>query len=116
MGALAADHCNTCGLPQPEVQLVEFPKLRLLADGDGVETDTNIMLTDKEIDVNRKVKKAFCEPGNISFCPPISWVGELLALQKEFLISRKPDNGGDKSYTDVEELRKDFGSGALHPG
>jgi len=114
--ALAAQHCKTCGLPEPDVQIVEQSQLRLLEAGDGFEVDTNIMLTDKEIELNKKVKKAFCEPGNINFCPPISWVGELLKLQDSFDITRKAENGGDLSYTDVERLRKDFESGALHPG
>merc|ERR1712190_238440 len=116
MHALASEHCQTWGLAKPNVQIVETPKLRLLEDCDGLEVDTNIMLTDKEIDVNKKVKKAFCQPGNVSFCPPIAWVGELLKVRKEFVVTRKPDNGGDKTYTDVEHLRKDFESGELHPG
>merc|ERR1712039_952666 len=64
-----------------ELSLVESPKLRLLEDGEGLEAEVNVMLTDKEID-----------------------------------LKRKPDNGGDKSYSDVESMREDFASGALHPG
>merc|ERR1712050_593908 len=98
------------------VTLLESPKLRLLADGEGVEADVNVMMTDRDVEVNKKVKKAFCEPQNVAFCPPIAWVDSLLPLSKEFLVSRKPDNGGDKTYSDVKALEADFASGALHPG
>jgi tyrosyl-tRNA synthetase len=113
---LAREYLEGCGLPPPEVRNVPGPGLRLLPEGDGVEADVNLYLTDKEIDVNKKMKKSFCEPGNVGFCPPISLVGELLAFRKEFVITRKPENGGDKSYTDVAALREDYASGSLHPG
>lgn len=113
---LAAQNCETSSLPVPEVRLVEAPALRLLQPGEGVEADVNLLLTDSEIEVNKKLKKAFCEPGNIGFCPPIAWVEELLHLQEAFLITRKPDNGGDKTYREVAAMREDFASGALHPG
>merc|ERR1739845_32423 len=88
---LARWDLEACGLPVLEARKVLGPQLRLLPEGDGLEADVNLMLTDKEIDVNKKLKKAFCQPGNIDFCPPITLVNELLfASQKEFLISRKP--------------------------
>mmetsp|Transcript_79597 Transcript_79597/g.170676 ORF Transcript_79597/g.170676 Transcript_79597/m.170676 type:complete len:745 (-) Transcript_79597:188-2422(-) len=113
----AAQACESVGLKVPDVQLVESPQLRLLQEGEGIEVDVNIMLTDKEIEVNKKVKKAFCEPGNVAFCPPIAWVAELLAFRNgEFVVTRKPDNGGDKTYTDPKALQEDYASGNLHPG
>merc|ERR1711920_241240 len=66
--------------------------------------------------INKKVKKAFCEPQNVKFCPPIAWVGELVRGGNEFKVTRKPDNGGDRTYTDVAEMQAEFASGALHPG
>eukprot|EP00420_Gonyaulax_spinifera_P026143 CAMPEP_0197897592 /NCGR_PEP_ID=MMETSP1439-20131203/42268_1 /TAXON_ID=66791 /ORGANISM="Gonyaulax spinifera, Strain CCMP409" /LENGTH=735 /DNA_ID=CAMNT_0043518231 /DNA_START=47 /DNA_END=2254 /DNA_ORIENTATION=+ len=113
---LAAQHCKTCEFSLPDVEFVAAKSLRLMPEGEGIEADMNVLLTDKDIEVNKKVKKAFCEPGNTSFCPPIEWIAELLPLQKEFVVSRKPDNGGDKSYTSANELRQDFASGSLHPG
>jgi len=40
----------------------------------------------------------------------------ILNYQAEFVIKRKPDNGGDKHYDSVNLIREDFESGALHPG
>ncbi|CAE8651731.1 unnamed protein product, partial [Polarella glacialis] len=113
---LASQNCEAVGLKLPEVALVEAPALRLMQQGEGVEVDVNIMLTDRDVEVNKKVKKAFCEPGNTSFCPLISWVSELLELGQVFTVSRKPEWGGDKTYTNVAEVQSDFVSGDLHPG
>ena len=86
--------------------------LRLQAEGEGLEQDTQILVTDKaggssgrfftastwisvvpptaawqEMDINRKFKKAFCEPGNSDFCPPATWVEALLAnFEGDFLV------------------------------
>jgi len=114
--ALAAEYCKQVGVDAPEVQSVETPSLRLVAAGEGAEADVNLYATDKEVEVNKKVKKAFCEPANVDFCPPIAIVAELIALQGDFAVARKPDNGGDKAYAEVAALREDFASGALHPG
>jgi tyrosyl-tRNA synthetase len=113
---LAVSQCEVLKLKLPEVQVVESPKLRLMQDGEGIEAEVNVALTDNEIEVNKKVKKAFCEPSNVSFCPPIAWVGELLRFKEDFVVARKPDNGGDKTYKTVAELQSDYASGALHPG
>lgn len=114
---LAMQHLDRCGLPVPELQVLSTPALRLRGEGEGLELDTNVMLTDMQPDINKKIKKAFCEPENVEFCPPLSWVDSvLLPLQGEFVISRKPENGGDKAYTTPEALREDFATGVLHPG
>mmetsp|Transcript_115014 Transcript_115014/g.321426 ORF Transcript_115014/g.321426 Transcript_115014/m.321426 type:complete len:724 (+) Transcript_115014:84-2255(+) len=112
---LAGSTCESYGLKAPEVLRVDAAPLRLLAPGEGAEADVNVMLTDKEVEVNKKVKKSFCMPENTEFNPPIAWVAELVNFQ-EFLVARKPDNGGDKTYTDAAALTQDFASGALHPG
>eukprot|EP00450_Noctiluca_scintillans_P013971 CAMPEP_0194508754 /NCGR_PEP_ID=MMETSP0253-20130528/39094_1 /TAXON_ID=2966 /ORGANISM="Noctiluca scintillans" /LENGTH=734 /DNA_ID=CAMNT_0039351825 /DNA_START=17 /DNA_END=2221 /DNA_ORIENTATION=- len=112
---LAAEQCAVCKLARPGVSVHHSHPLRLMPEGEGVEADVNLLITDKEIDVNRKLKKAFCEPQNISFCPPIALVSALLH-KKELAVTRKPDNGGDKNYADTDSLSSDYSSGTLHPG
>jgi len=116
--ALAADHLEHCGLQVPKIECTDLPALRLQSPGDGQEADTHILVTDKEMDVNRKVKKAFCEPGNVEFNPPVAWVQALLPdfPEKQFVVRRKEENGGDLCYSEVATLQKDFASEALHPG
>eukprot|EP00746_Dinoflagellata_sp_MGD_P003524 gnl/MRDRNA2_/MRDRNA2_106841_c0_seq1.p1 gnl/MRDRNA2_/MRDRNA2_106841_c0~~gnl/MRDRNA2_/MRDRNA2_106841_c0_seq1.p1 ORF type:complete len:756 (+),score=177.31 gnl/MRDRNA2_/MRDRNA2_106841_c0_seq1:321-2270(+) len=110
-------HFDACGLKAPELKPVAAPALRLQQDAHLVDAVT-VYITDSEMEVNGKIKKAFAEPGNVAYCPPIDWAGELIAHYNkgEFTVKRKPDNGGDKSFTDVATLKKDYESGALHPG
>ena len=67
------------------------------------------------------MKKAFCEPGNTSYCPPISVVsafsfGFAQDSNGEVIICRSEENGGDRTYINKAEIEMDFQSGALHPG
>mmetsp|Transcript_51903 Transcript_51903/g.123538 ORF Transcript_51903/g.123538 Transcript_51903/m.123538 type:complete len:744 (+) Transcript_51903:84-2315(+) len=113
---LAAQYFGMLGLAEPTVTVAEQPSMRLMSPGEGVEADVNIMLTDAEVDVNRKIKRAFCQPANVEFCPPITVVQALLPHAGEVLVSRKPDNGGDVVYKEVDSLHADFAGEKLHPG
>lgn len=113
----ATAELSAIGAASPDIQVLLEPlKLRLLAEGEGIDADVNLLVTDKDLDTNRKIKKAFCEPGNAQFCPPLSWASALIERNGQFVVNRKPDNGGDKAYTDAKSLSDDFASGALHPG
>merc|ERR1711892_721267 len=84
------------------------------------EEDSKIDLLDSAAAVKKKLKKAFCEPGNItdngvlSFCKyviyPVALKGE------KFTINRAPDHGGDSVFANFEELEKSFGNEEIHPG
>ena len=60
------------------------------------------------------MKKAFCEPGNVDFCPPI--VVSFAFSGGEIAIFRSEENGGNVTYTTQTDMENDFKSGALHPG
>ncbi len=49
------------------------------------------------MEVNAKIKKAFCPPGVVENNPCVEYV-RFLVLPKvgHFVVSRKPANGGDK--------------------
>ena len=70
------------------------------------------------------MKKAFCESGNVDFCPPLA-LAQVFGLEytvaggnggKKLEIVRSEENGGNRTYTTMAELHNDFQSGALHPG
>jgi len=84
------------------------------------EEDSKIDLLDSAAAVKKKLKKAFCEPGNttdngvLSFCKyvifPVALKGD------QFTINRAPENGGDASYSTFEDLEQSFGKNEIHPG
>jgi hypothetical protein len=71
-----------------------------------------------------KIKKAFCEPGNVSLCPPIVLastfaLGQLSLSAGEagtLLVERSEENGGNRTYASREQIEADFLNGTLHPG
>lgn len=65
-----------------------------------------------------KIKKAFCEPGNVTFCPPIALASVLtFDLNKsQFTVKRSDANGGDASFSNHAEVSASFSGGSLHPG
>ncbi|XP_075907640.1 tyrosine--tRNA ligase, cytoplasmic [Nelusetta ayraudi] len=81
------------------------------------EEESKIDLLDSREDVKKKLKKAFCEPGNIQNNGVLSFVKYVLfPLHGEFSIKRDPKWGGDKKYTQFEEVEKEFAEEAIHPG
>merc|ERR1712127_1092795 len=72
------------------------------------EEDSKIDLLDSAAAVKKKLKKAFCEPGNIadngvlSFCKyvifPVALKGE------KFVIQRPEQHGGNAEYENFEAL------------
>uniref|UniRef100_A0A7S2EDR4 tyrosine--tRNA ligase n=2 Tax=Ditylum brightwellii TaxID=49249 RepID=A0A7S2EDR4_9STRA len=81
------------------------------------ENDEYYLMDDPKVNGKSKMKKAFCEPGNIEFCPPIMVATTFgLGGKSQILIHRSEENGGDVTYSTKDELERDFESGALHPG
>lgn len=84
------------------------------------EEDSKIDLLDSAASVKKKLKKAFCEPGNIqdngvlSFCKyvifPVALKGE------DFVVGRPEEHGGNSNYKDFESLEADFAAEKVHPG
>uniref|UniRef100_A0A8C5EQD9 Tyrosine--tRNA ligase n=2 Tax=Gouania willdenowi TaxID=441366 RepID=A0A8C5EQD9_GOUWI len=81
------------------------------------EEESKIDLLDSKEAVKKKLKKAFCEPGNIQNNGVLSFVKYVvLPLRGELCIKRDPKWGGDKVYTEFEEVEKDFAAESIHPG
>lgn len=84
------------------------------------EDDSKIDLLDSPANVKKKLKKAFCEPGNIADNGLLSFVKHVLfSLFKEgegFEINRAADNGGDATFLKYEELEQYYADNKLHPG
>jgi len=75
-----------------------------------------IFMEDTEADVNTKIKKAYCLPGDVTKNPCLEYV-KYIVLEKlgEFLVERNEANGGNKLYTKYEDIEADFAAEKLHP-
>ncbi|XP_030073576.1 tyrosine--tRNA ligase, cytoplasmic [Microcaecilia unicolor] len=81
------------------------------------EEESKIDLLDKKEDVKKKLKKAFCEPGNVENNGLLSFVKHVLfPLRSEFVILRDEKWGQNTVYTSYEALEKDFAAQVVHPG
>nr|XP_036866602.1 tyrosine--tRNA ligase, cytoplasmic [Manis javanica] len=81
------------------------------------EEESKIDLLDPKEDVKKKLKKAFCEPGNVENNGVLSFIKHVLfPLKSEFVILRDEKWGGNKTYTAYLDLEKDFADEVVHPG
>uniref|UniRef100_A0ABM5ESC6 Tyrosine--tRNA ligase n=1 Tax=Pogona vitticeps TaxID=103695 RepID=A0ABM5ESC6_9SAUR len=81
------------------------------------EEESKIDLLDRKEDVKKKLKKAFCEPGNVENNGVLSFIKHVLfPLRSEFVILRDEKWGGNKTYRNYEDLEKDFAEQVVHPG
>ncbi|EJK49928.1 hypothetical protein THAOC_31149, partial [Thalassiosira oceanica] len=87
-------------------------------EAERLDTDEYYLLDDPKVHGKSKMKKAFCEPGNVAFCPPIELLSYFGGLGdgRAVTVSRSAENGGDVTYTSRDGLVQDYRSGALHPG
>lgn len=111
-------------LVQPEVTTGTGPDLLLQRrelEAHKTPNDEYYLLDDPKVNGKSKMKKAFCEPKNIDYCPPIS-VASAFAFgleadsTGEMTISRTPENGGDAVFKNRSELEAAFADESLHPG
>ncbi|XP_050432085.1 tyrosine--tRNA ligase, cytoplasmic isoform X2 [Adelges cooleyi] len=83
------------------------------------EEDSKIDLLDSPAAVKKKLKKAFCEPGNISDNGLLAFAKHvifgLFKPDETFKIFRKEANGGDKYFNTYGELEAYFAEQNLHP-
>lgn len=83
------------------------------------EVDSKIDLLDSPANVKKKLKKAFCEPGNVTDNGLLSFVQYVLFPifndNESFVVTRKEENGGDLTFTNFETLKESFAKQELHP-
>uniref|UniRef100_A0A182QD92 Tyrosine--tRNA ligase n=1 Tax=Anopheles farauti TaxID=69004 RepID=A0A182QD92_9DIPT len=84
------------------------------------EEDSKIDLLDSAAKVKSKIKKAFCEPGNIEDNGLLKFVKHVVYPMfkdgEAFTVHRKPDFGGDLVFAEYEQLEACFANQELHPG
>ncbi|KNE63391.1 tyrosine-tRNA ligase [Allomyces macrogynus ATCC 38327] len=86
------------------------------------DPDSKIDLLDSPKDVERKIKRAFCEEGNVADNGVLAFVKAVLFPiaglrgNASFTIKRPEKFGGDSTYTSFEDLEKAFAEKKVHPG
>ncbi|XP_038059807.1 tyrosine--tRNA ligase, cytoplasmic-like [Patiria miniata] len=82
------------------------------------EEDSKIDLLDSPESLKKKLKKAFCEPGNIESNGVLAFVKHVLLplTDGEFLIERDEKFGGSVTYSDYDSLEQAFAKQEVHPG
>lgn len=84
------------------------------------EDESKIDLLDSPSDVKKKLKKAFCEPGNIENNGVLSFtkhvIFPLFSANEEFIVERKEEFGGSIKYKTFEVLEAAFAKEEVHPG
>ncbi|PSN36530.1 Tyrosine--tRNA ligase [Blattella germanica] len=84
------------------------------------EEDSKIDLLDSPANVKKKLKKAFCEPGNVDDNGVLAFVKHVIfSLSKNdegFTVNRDAANGGDTTYLNYEDLESAFRKEEVHPG
>ncbi|XP_014242844.1 tyrosine--tRNA ligase, cytoplasmic [Cimex lectularius] len=84
------------------------------------EEDSKIDLIDSPSNVKKKLKKAFCEPGNVADNGVLAFakhvVFSVLKPGEKFLVERNEEHGGNLEFSNYEELESSFAAEKLHPG
>jgi tyrosyl-tRNA synthetase len=77
--------------------------------------DNAIFMNDAPYNVKRKIKKAFCEVGNIDINPILEYVKYIIfEKDDEFIIEREEKCGGNKTYTRYDDVEEDFEKKLIH--
>lgn len=83
------------------------------------EESSKIDLLDSPTDVKKKIKKVFCEPGNINDNPLLIFIKNILMplckTNEVFTINRSEKDGGPIEYTNFNDLETDFAEQKVHP-
>ncbi|KAM5572454.1 hypothetical protein ABKV19_012487 [Rosa sericea] len=81
------------------------------------DLSSSIFMEDEEVEVNTKIKKAYCPPEKVEGNPCLEYVQYLIfPWFHEFTVERSEKNGGDRTFTKFEELSAAYAKGEVHPG
>jgi len=117
---IAIHHHLLQGLLQPV--LVEDENGEKMLDMEAAKMskskpDSAVFIHDSPEEIKRKVNNAYCPEGVVEFNPILDWVKHLIFYNEgsQLIVKRDPKWGGDLSYSNYEELEKDYAEKKLHP-
>jgi len=117
---VAVHHPLIAGLQKPPVWPIpaDNQEAKLALKMSKSKPDSAIWIHDSPEEIKRKIRKAFCPPGETEFNPIINWVQRLVFWgeeEGELLVKRPAKFGGNKTYRRFSQLVADYQDEALHP-
>jgi len=118
---VAVHHHLLLGLQEPPKWPVgreeEFKEIKAQMKMSKSKPYSAVFIHDTPEEIREKLRKAFCPAKEVSYNPVLDWAEHIIFREEpaEFTIHRPAKFGGDVTYTTLEELKKDFAEGKLHP-
>ena len=116
---IAIHHHLILGLQKPNIWPIPKENIQELWSSMKMSKsipDSAIFITDSTEEIKRKINKAFCPEKEIEFNPILDWCKNLIFSNNQDLKIIRPEKfGGNKNYSNYQEMEKDFASGKLHP-
>jgi len=117
---LAREYCKEVKIKFPPIILSHHMLMGLKQGQPKMsksDPDSAIFMEDSEADINAKIKKAYCPPGETKGNPLFDYLKHIIFQRdQKFTVARSEANGGDLVYTKYDDVVKDFESNKLHPG
>ena len=115
---LAIDYAEKVGLQKPVI--ISHPMIMGLKKGQEKmsksDPDSAIFMEDTAKDVVRKIKKAYCEPGDVTTNPILNYCQHIVfALKDSWTLHRPKEWGGEITYNNYEELKQDYADLKINP-
>ncbi len=120
---VALHHHLLLGLQEPPVWPIEseeqFKELKTQMKMSKSKPYSAVFIHDSPPkEIKEKLRKAFCPAREVNYNPVLDWAEHIIFREEpaEFTVHRPAKfGGGDVTYTTIEELKRDFAAGKLHP-
>lgn len=109
-------------IPLPVPILISVERINILLQNvdalHATENSEYFLLDDAKVNGKPKIKKSFCEEGNLEFNPCISLTNFFIFILGvgNVEILRSEENGGNVIYSSIDSIKSDFAQHKLHPG
>ena len=117
---LAREYCDEVHIKNKPIIVSHHMLKGLLKDAPKMSKsmpETAIFVEDTKEDVDRKIKKGYCPEKDIENNPIFDYIIYILFPKfGKFELFRDEKNGGNKVYNTLDELKKDYLDGNVHPG
>ena len=118
---VVVSHHMLMGLGKPETDITNPLERTIKLKMSKSLPDTSIFMTDAPADIERKINKAYCPPGEIKDNPILEYFRYIIFEREELrengqlTIKRSQNHGGNLDFNNYRELEDLYAKGDLHP-